>query len=279
MAVYLKPRRGKKATAINQGIILKRGEIFFEVPDTGVGTGRGRIKIGDGSTSYGDLPYFINPEDLIEDVDDTPVIFSTSTLTDINELLDTIISGTKLKDIIGSIKKALSIFSGNINTINDTLEEKANDDEVVKLASYNDTIGTSALSAWYPNSAFGKVKITDNIIFALNETSTQLTERVITLNNNIKSTNTNLNNLSATVTNINSLVNQNKTDISDLFEMDERLEDIIQDQIKMVETEILSAKTECIEVAQVLYQDNKKSIDILEEQLLELKKKVNSYHS
>jgi hypothetical protein len=58
MASYLRPRRGKKATATTNNIVLKRGEVFFEVPDTGVGTGMGKIKMGDGTTAYGSLPYF-----------------------------------------------------------------------------------------------------------------------------------------------------------------------------------------------------------------------------
>jgi hypothetical protein len=61
MSSYLRPRRGKKATAIAQltsSNPLKRGEIFFEVPDDGVGTGAGKIKMGDGVTAYADLPYF-----------------------------------------------------------------------------------------------------------------------------------------------------------------------------------------------------------------------------
>ena len=60
MASFLRPRRGKKSTATSDGIILKRGEVFFEVPDTGVGTGNGKIKMGDGTTSYASLPYFLD---------------------------------------------------------------------------------------------------------------------------------------------------------------------------------------------------------------------------
>ena len=59
MASYLRPRRGKEATAKSQNIVLKRGEIFFETPAGGVGTGIGRLKMGDGSTSYASLPYFL----------------------------------------------------------------------------------------------------------------------------------------------------------------------------------------------------------------------------
>ena len=62
--MYLRPRRGKRSTAETQNFVLKKGEIFFESPETGTGTGVGRIKIGDGITAYTDLPYFT--EDLGE---------------------------------------------------------------------------------------------------------------------------------------------------------------------------------------------------------------------
>ena len=63
MTVYFKPRRGKKSTAISQDIVLKNGEIFFEVPEEGVGSGKGKLKMGDGVTSYSDLPYFLEPDE------------------------------------------------------------------------------------------------------------------------------------------------------------------------------------------------------------------------
>ena len=53
----LKPRRGKAADAAN--IVLARGEVFFEYPSTGPGTGKGKIKMGDGTTKYSSLPDFI----------------------------------------------------------------------------------------------------------------------------------------------------------------------------------------------------------------------------
>ena len=49
-----RPRRGRRSTAISKGIVLKRGEVFFEVPDTGVGTGAGKIVMGDGTSAYED---------------------------------------------------------------------------------------------------------------------------------------------------------------------------------------------------------------------------------
>ena len=60
MAKILKPRRGKRADAINNNVVLAQGEIFFEVPTTGEGTGTGKIYMGDGTTPYGNLPAFID---------------------------------------------------------------------------------------------------------------------------------------------------------------------------------------------------------------------------
>ena len=59
-----RPRRGKRRNAIRKNLILQKGEIFFEIPDNGPGTGLGRIVMGDGVTPYEDLPYFT---DFIED--------------------------------------------------------------------------------------------------------------------------------------------------------------------------------------------------------------------
>lgn len=57
-AGYLRPRRGMRASAINNNVVLQEGEVFFETPDSGVGTGSGKIKMGDGVTEYSELPYF-----------------------------------------------------------------------------------------------------------------------------------------------------------------------------------------------------------------------------
>ena len=65
MAAYrsLKVRRGKRSTAENEHIILEKGELFFEVPEDGVGTGNGKIKIGDGETEYSKSPYFLGDKE------------------------------------------------------------------------------------------------------------------------------------------------------------------------------------------------------------------------
>lgn len=56
--VIFRPHRGRRTTAVSKDFVLERGEIFFEYPETGIGTGPGKILMGDGVTKYSDLPYF-----------------------------------------------------------------------------------------------------------------------------------------------------------------------------------------------------------------------------
>ena len=93
MASYLRPRRGKEATAKSQNIVLKRGEVFFETPSGGVGTGIGKIKMGDGSTSYASLPYFLRQLDLND---------NNTKLTD--ELVESRANNAKLTDELNAYK-------------------------------------------------------------------------------------------------------------------------------------------------------------------------------
>ena len=112
MASYLRPRRGKKSTAISQNIVLKRGEIFMEVPDTGVGTGIGRIKLGDGTTAYQSLPYFMNLDDAAPDVAASVINYTDSTDPD-----EDVKSGKPLKTIIGALKKLVQKTTESVEAI------------------------------------------------------------------------------------------------------------------------------------------------------------------
>jgi len=120
MASYLRPRRGRRGPAEDQNFVLKRGEVFFEAPDSGVGTGTGRIKIGDGTTHYKTLPYFFDHDEFITVVglSDTEISFTETSITDNTTLLSTIISGTKLKKIIAAIKNLLANLNKSIEDIN-----------------------------------------------------------------------------------------------------------------------------------------------------------------
>lgn len=56
----IRPRRGTASQWNNANPILAEGEIGIEVPSTGVGTGTVKIKFGDGSTHWNDLPYGVD---------------------------------------------------------------------------------------------------------------------------------------------------------------------------------------------------------------------------
>ena len=128
MASYLRPRRGKKATAVSQltaSAPLKRGEIFFEVPDTGVGTGTGKIKMGDGTTAYDALPYFmVQPT-----VDYTNAVVawtnttaaSSAPYTDNATYAGNIIPSASLKTIFTNLKKLLLNYNSQLTTLNNDL--------------------------------------------------------------------------------------------------------------------------------------------------------------
>jgi hypothetical protein len=115
MASYLRPRRGKKSTAESQNIILKRGEVFFESPETGVGTGAGKIKIGDGTTIYSNLPYFLESSSI--DVANAAITFTEATSTTPSTLLSALTSGAKLNTLIGTIKKLLNLYNTSISNL------------------------------------------------------------------------------------------------------------------------------------------------------------------
>ena len=56
----IRPRRGTTSEWRTLNIVLLEGEIGIEYPDTGIGTGDVRIKIGDGIKTWNELPYSIN---------------------------------------------------------------------------------------------------------------------------------------------------------------------------------------------------------------------------
>ena len=135
MAGFLRPRRGRRSTAESQAIILKRGEVFFECPDTGVGTGTGKIKVGDGTTAYADLPYFMDLSSVTTDVAGSAIAFTESTTTDNATLLASIKSGATLKTMISAMKKLLSNLDTSVTQLNNDLESYATTDEVTNIVN------------------------------------------------------------------------------------------------------------------------------------------------
>lgn len=68
--VKIRPRRGTASQWEYANPILSEGEMAFEVPATGVGTGLINIKQGDGQNSWNNLPYAFNGGNLNQKVDD-----------------------------------------------------------------------------------------------------------------------------------------------------------------------------------------------------------------
>jgi hypothetical protein len=60
--------------------ILAEGEIVIEAPDSGVGTGLSRFKIGDGVTRYKQLPYAFDGASAHEIIGGDPNTFNLITL-------------------------------------------------------------------------------------------------------------------------------------------------------------------------------------------------------
>lgn len=120
----LLPRRAKKCVMDDndkRNIILEKGEIFFEFPNSGIGKGHVKVKIGDGSTPYNPisgeaLPYALG--DTSNDVID----FSNRAETDVDYILnEKIKTGNPLETLIGYIKNVLSLLNKKDKEIDNTL--------------------------------------------------------------------------------------------------------------------------------------------------------------
>ena len=136
MASYLKPRRGTGSDA--SSIVLKSGEIFFEIGNSGTPTtgsnakSYGKIKMGNGLTSYSNLGYFI-------DVDTTAVDWTDSTSTatsadkgaDNYQDLNAITPTATLKSILAKIKSLLFNHSTQITSLQ---SNKVNTSDTIDIA-------------------------------------------------------------------------------------------------------------------------------------------------
>lgn len=198
MISILRPRRGKKATAETQNIVLKRGEVFFESPDTGVGTGTGRIKIGDGTTPYKDLPYFIDTTNLDIDVDDSTIEFdeytNSSSYSIENIINNEISSGKILKNIISAIKYVLFSLKMSINQTDEKVTTIA---QVATQHEYDIGNLITNVSANSSNISSLNTKVSSNT-------------------SSISTANTNISNLRSRVSSLESSSSSGSYDLSDM---------------------------------------------------------------
>ena len=56
----IRPRRGTLTQWSIENPLLDEGEFVIEVPDSGIGTGISKIKVGDGVHRYNELPYSLD---------------------------------------------------------------------------------------------------------------------------------------------------------------------------------------------------------------------------
>ena len=87
--VKLRPRRGSASQWEYANPILSEGEMAFEVPETGVGTGAINIKQGDGQNSWNSLPYAFNGATLNTKVDELANTVATydATIREISQIV------------------------------------------------------------------------------------------------------------------------------------------------------------------------------------------------
>lgn len=151
------PRRGRKSTMVSKNPILRKGEFFIEVPESGVGTGPIKIKVGDGIHEYADLPYAIDLEDAIssehlaETLSGTQVTFAEVNIPSgdgtVNErMLGLLVNGKTLGEVVSIVKTLL----GNIDT---SVTELNND------KAPNDHSSTSKKYGVATDEKYGHVKI------------------------------------------------------------------------------------------------------------------------
>ena len=111
----LKTNRGgtsKMNVGSGKNFILDEGEIFLEYPDTGVGSGKSKFKVGDGTSVYTDLPYAIG------DTSTDPITFTQGSQQTAAAALAAVTSGGQLDGIVGNMKQAVHLCDEGINTIN-----------------------------------------------------------------------------------------------------------------------------------------------------------------
>jgi len=128
------PRRGKKTTmaTTKADLVLAAGELFVEYPDTGVGTGAHRIKIGDGVTTYANLPYALGGS-----ASETTVAFTESTAASATDALALVTSGANLADITANLKKAIELTAAEATTytLSSVADADNNDAKIVLTPS------------------------------------------------------------------------------------------------------------------------------------------------
>ncbi len=138
----IRPRRGTKYEFSIVNPILAEGELVMEVPESGVGTGLSKFKIGDGVSKYNELPYAFDGASASSinggGVEQFNLIALRSGSSDLWELVDPILelgeagydttyNSIKVGDGIHKWTELEYIRSGSTSGVFDFGDEDAND--------------------------------------------------------------------------------------------------------------------------------------------------------
>ena len=112
-------RGGKSKMNVGSGSthVLEDGEFFVEYPDTGAGSGKCKVKVGNGVSIYTELPYALG------DTSTDPITFTEASSTTVEDALARVIPGALLQNIIGGLKRAVILCNNRITTEVSALQE------------------------------------------------------------------------------------------------------------------------------------------------------------
>jgi len=171
MPSIILPHRGgktKMTTGTGASTVLGAGELFVEYPDTGVGSGKSKIKIGDGVTAYSSLPYALG------DTSTDLIVFDSSTATTVAQALAEAVSGASLATIVAGFKKAIElntsskVFTGSLADWEQLTDEEKLEYDIIS----NDEPG--GLQEMFPSSRVG-YSTNSNVESELNKLNSNLT--------------------------------------------------------------------------------------------------------
>ena len=162
MSKIFKPRRGKASTMAGskKTTVLAAGEFFMEVPDTGVGTGKAKIKMGDGATQYSSLPYALG------DTSNDKIDLVSNSATTVAAALNSMVNGNTLGTQLGAAKQACTLLNNGVTKLNEDLPFKFGIDDDGNYGYYK--AGADTVT---PFKTGGDIKTLDFEIISNNLTS------------------------------------------------------------------------------------------------------------
>lgn len=108
-----RPRRGLAATmkGTKSSTVLSKGEFFVEYQGSEEGKCAIKIKMGDGTSTYNNLPYALGDSAV-----DT-VTFGNNSASTTDAALSSVVSGATLATIVSGLKQAIAVSGKKINNV------------------------------------------------------------------------------------------------------------------------------------------------------------------